>query len=558
MHRLIAIILLAVPFAMGIAEVHFVSPAQSIQDTVNCAAELDTIVIGDGSYHETVVTYGKSLVIGSHFLLDADINHIANTIIRPGTAHPDTASCFVYAYGERPGNRLVGLTLRDGTGTWQRPTSSYDGGGVYACSSSVSIEWCRITNCAASRYGGGIMATDWSSPLQMRFELHVTDCRIDSCTSAVWGGGMSASACSLSLRRSRFEYDSAGYAGGGGSLTAYAGDIDSCVFSKSLAWEEGGLFMGWGYGNLSNCAFDSNTASAYLLNGHLCSGYMEGSVTGCTFKNSLSRGCSVELWAQAGQMIRFVHNVVEENLGQDGGPTIRVWYPHGGEIGYNVVRNNVNHSLPVIQLAGSGTTIRIHHNVLQQNVCENTSNASVAETQVEPCMSLDSNWIAGNSNQTVALYEQMTPCIVDARNNWWGDPSGPYHPTLNPTGRGDTLLSDSVLFIPWLTSPPDTSFPPGYLAVRERPAVPRNPQLLECYPNPFNSSIRIRLSGFTGKECEVTLHNVLGQQVDVIHRGRVTGGEIAYKAPPSLASGVYFVRVTNRSSVLSKKVILMK
>jgi len=39
--------------------------------------------------------------------------------------------------------------------------------------------------------------------------------------------------------------------------------------------------------------------------------------------------------------------------------------------------------------------------------------------------------------------------VFDARYNWWGDQSGPYHPTINPTGLGD-MVSDYVDFIPWL------------------------------------------------------------------------------------------------------------
>ena len=38
--------------------------------------------------------------------------------------------------------------------------------------------------------------------------------------------------------------------------------------------------------------------------------------------------------------------------------------------------------------------------------------------------------------------------IADARHDWWGDPSGPYHPSLNPGGLGDEV-SDSVQFAPW-------------------------------------------------------------------------------------------------------------
>lgn len=44
------------------------------------------------------------------------------------------------------------------------------------------------------------------------------------------------------------------------------------------------------------------------------------------------------------------------------------------------------------------------------------------------------------------------PATVDARNNWWGDPSGPYHYTLNPDGKGDQVIGP-VLLDPWLESP---------------------------------------------------------------------------------------------------------
>ena len=37
---------------------------------------------------------------------------------------------------------------------------------------------------------------------------------------------------------------------------------------------------------------------------------------------------------------------------------------------------------------------------------------------------------------------------AQARDNWWGDPSGPYHPTLNPQGHGSPV-SDGVVFDPW-------------------------------------------------------------------------------------------------------------
>jgi hypothetical protein len=46
----------------------------------------------------------------------------------------------------------------------------------------------------------------------------------------------------------------------------------------------------------------------------------------------------------------------------------------------------------------------------------------------------------------------LVAATVDARDNWWGDASGPYHATQNPLGLGDQV-SDHITFGPWLTVP---------------------------------------------------------------------------------------------------------
>jgi len=37
---------------------------------------------------------------------------------------------------------------------------------------------------------------------------------------------------------------------------------------------------------------------------------------------------------------------------------------------------------------------------------------------------------------------------INATGNWWGDNSGPFHPSLNPAGKGNPV-SDNILFDPW-------------------------------------------------------------------------------------------------------------
>jgi len=61
------------------------------------------------------------------------------------------------------------------------------------------------------------------------------------------------------------------------------------------------------------------------------------------------------------------------------------------------------------------------------------------------------NNMGGNSQYGVKVDTTVTSGIpINAENNWWGSSSGPYHPTLNPSGTGDKV-SDNVLFDPWLT-----------------------------------------------------------------------------------------------------------
>jgi len=56
-----------------------------------------------------------------------------------------------------------------------------------------------------------------------------------------------------------------------------------------------------------------------------------------------------------------------------------------------------------------------------------------------------------SDNDVFGLYNGGTGTL-DATCNWWGDPSGPYHPTANPDGEGDDV-SDKVVFTPWVAPP---------------------------------------------------------------------------------------------------------
>lgn len=97
-----------------------------------------------------------------------------------------------------------------------------------------------------------------------------------------------------------------------------------------------------------------------------------------------------------------------------------------------------------------------------------------------------------HDNQDYGMYADI-PYLgtADAKNNWWGDASGPYHPASNSLGAGDAV-SDDVNFIPWLTSDP---LPP--IAQKE---VPLYTQVRSPYPSDDETKIWADLEyaeGFT-------------------------------------------------------------
>lgn len=66
----------------------------------------------------------------------------------------------------------------------------------------------------------------------------------------------------------------------------------------------------------------------------------------------------------------------------------------------------------------------------------------------------------GNTFESNRAYgfDSTTATPADARNCDWGDPTGPYHATLNPLGQGNDV-SDHVLFDPWSGQPELTIVP---------------------------------------------------------------------------------------------------
>jgi hypothetical protein len=164
---------------------------------------------------------------------------------------------------------------------------------------------------------------------------------------------------------------------------------------------------------------------------------------------------------------------------------------------------------------------------------------------------LRANTIQGNSSH--GLFQENDAYPVDAIENYWGHPSGPYHPTLNPSGLGDTV-SDHVEFIPWAIEP----------GVKESPmeSVSPHPPTPRLVPNPVRSGHELRLildlHGSTPGDVSVRIVDPTGRVRLSLEPSRKT--DIVPLDPgPDLEPGVYFVIVgfeDGRRTIRSKLVLL--
>ncbi len=97
-----------------------------------------------------------------------------------------------------------------------------------------------------------------------------------------------------------------------------------------------------------------------------------------------------------------------------------------------------------------GIRLSADDNVLMGNLVSGNEQGIVVLNSPQDII-ISKNNIQGNQEFGVDASDN-SGTLVDARNNWWGDTSGPFHESGNPEGTGDNI-TDDVEFDPWLESP---------------------------------------------------------------------------------------------------------
>jgi len=135
---------------------------------------------------------------------------------------------------------------------------------------------------------------------------------------------------------------------------------------------------------------------------------------------------------------------------------------------------------------------------------------------------------------------------VDARNNWWGDSTGPYHASLNPSGQGNPV-SDHVLFDPWniTTSVSEINLNEGLV-------------LGQHYPNPASGKITVPFEMEKTGRVLLRLVNMEGKVLKtILDESRAAGAHQVEFNSEGLTNGTYLLRLTSgNSSKVSRMIVV--
>jgi aminopeptidase N len=97
------------------------------------------------------------------------------------------------------------------------------------------------------------------------------------------------------------------------------------------------------------------------------------------------------------------------------------------------------------------------------------------------------------------------------------------------------------------------------LIVERHDPLPDGFNLRQNYPNPFNGTTEIRFSVPSAGDIDVTVYNMLGEEIATLYRGRIFAGEYTARWDAStFASGTYMCIARLEGAVRTAKIMLIK
>jgi parallel beta-helix repeat protein len=272
---------------------------------------------------------------------------------------------------------------------------------------------------------------------------------------------------------------------GAGDYGIWIISSNNSIFDNSFSFNRDGIHLN-GYGG--QCNFNRLINNCFFKNGK---NSISGSIANHTiFQNNLCDD-PIGMTFDASSYMIIINNIIENN-----NYGIKIFGSSAGTCNSNLIENNSISSKHIGISFWEATNITISNNSIttcttgisgylyfSAKICGNfiMNNSEGIKIQIAKYNLIVNNtifqntvgiiiqkWWTGDPSTDNTIYHNNiynnteyginatdnAGYETDATNNWWGDPSGPYHPSDNPDGKGDNV-TDFVLFDPWISSPSD-------------------------------------------------------------------------------------------------------
>jgi hypothetical protein len=489
----------------------------SIQVAIENSTYLDTVLIANGTYNESIDFLGKQITVASNFIISGNENDISNTIIDAQMLSNHVVS---FVNDEESDSKLIGLSITGGNAEGE--DNDERGGGIFISGSSPvilpspTIEFCHIYGNSAN-VGAGISLCAFVG------SVNISNCKI---------------------------YDNhAKYAAGIylGSILENA-TVSNCeIFNNQAAFTGGAIINFARYNKVKSTKIYGNRAGKKGSAITASSGMSIDRTL--IYNNECDSASVIELKGSiptAGQRTVITNSSIVDNFCQE------------------------DYSF---DLSGSAELVIVNSIIANENSVEIYSNDEESENEVTIAYS---NIPLGEesvqlSNTSNLVWEESNisadPLFVDSENY-------DYHLQENSpcidNGTASYILSGFDIIgyeeDDYTGSAPDMGFLEfeGLNSLDDN-AIGHNDQLnLSLFPNPFNPNLQISYTLEHASNISVDIYNIKGQKVSNLYSGMSSEGVHSLNwhgtsdNGEDVTSGIYFVKVKSDFSQNMKKITLMK
>ncbi len=419
----------------------------------------------------------------------------------------------------------LNMTLLD-SNTIRYNASNTKGGGIGLYNSSPTISNNTISYNKAY-YGGGINCEESSNPV-------IIGNRIEFDTAYNYGGGIRCKPNSSPTIRNNYIGNNYADSGGAGIIGSYNCSplIEHNTITENVVFQHGaGVFLAYDcMATVRHNLITRNQAITGAAGGIICMYNSNSAIT----KNRIDSNSCILVGAAIfvrQSSVTTDSNKMAHNLG-----TSTVFFQNSScQLKHNVIDSN---SSIGIQIEYDNSTIR------NNEISKNGNHGISCEEQCNSTINFNNLC----DNYGCGVFNIDVNTVVNAESNWWGHPSGPYHPQTNPSGSGDTV-SDYVDYTPWLT----------VIKVGSESKVVSEYYLGQNYPNPFNPKTSIRFELPKPTPVKLIVYDLLGKEVAVIVNQELKQGvHVVDWDASAYSSGVYFYSLEAGDYIETRKMILLK